>query len=74
MHFFKLASLIFVNSILCAIGVGRECKVQYRNCDHMNLRSRKRAFESKIQSEQTDIDIRNSSEVVERMDELIIDI
>ena len=57
MHFVKLASLIFVNSILCAIGVGRECKVQFKHNDHMDLRPRKRAFESKIQSEQTDRDI-----------------
>ena len=57
MHFIKFASLIFVNSILCAIGVGRECKVQYKHHDHTDLRPRKRAFESKIQSEQTDRDI-----------------
>ena len=57
MHFVKLVSLIFVNSILCAIGVGRECKVQFKHNDHMDLRPRKRAFESKIQSEQTNRDI-----------------
>ena len=51
MHFIKLASLIFVNSILCAIGVGRECKIQFKHSDHMNLRSRKRTFEREIQSQ-----------------------
>ena len=57
MHFVKLATLIFVNSILCAIGVGRECEVQFKYDNRMDLRPRKRAFESKIQSQQTNRDI-----------------
>ena len=55
MHFIKLASFIFVNEILCSIGVGRECKIQYKHSDHMNLRPRERTFEREIQCQENHI-------------------